>query len=77
MVQAKTVRVVVSSHAPDDSVEKCTDGRLKVSVRARAKAGAANARVIQLLAQHFGVPVSAVIIVRGTTAHHKTVTVYV
>lgn len=76
MVQVKTIRVVVSSYAPDDSVEKCADGRLRVSVRARAKAGAANARVTQLLAQYFAVPISSVIIVKGTTAHHKTVMVY-
>lgn len=43
-------------------------GRLKISVKAKAEAGAANARAVVLLAKHLGVPAKTVRIIKG----HKT-----
>jgi hypothetical protein len=48
-------------------------GRLRIRVTAAPADGAANAAVIDLLAEHFGVPRSAVLIERGATARTKTV----
>lgn len=56
-------------------VEVGADGQLTVFVRERAIDGAANAGVIEALAEHFGVPRSRVDIVRGHTSRSKLVEV--
>jgi len=56
-------------------VEVVEDGSLTVFVRERAVDGAANAGVIRLLAEHFGVPRSRVEIVRGHASRTKLVDV--
>ena len=56
-------------------VEVGEDGSLTVFVRERAVDGAANAAVIRVLAEHFGVPRSRVEIVRGHAARTKLVEV--
>lgn len=47
------------------------DGVLELSVRALAIDGKANKAAIALLAEHFGVPPSAVRLVGGATSRHK------
>ena len=56
-------------------VEASPDGSLTVFVRERAVDGAANDGVVRVLAEHFGVPKSAVQIVRGRTSRSKLVEV--
>lgn len=56
-------------------VEADEEGSLTLFVRERAVDGAANDRVIKLLAAHFGVPKSRITIVRGHTSRQKLVEV--
>lgn len=61
-----SVRVVAG--AKMEGVEALPNNRFRVSVKAKAKAGAANERALELIAKHFGVTTKKVRIVRG----HKT-----
>jgi uncharacterized protein YggU (UPF0235/DUF167 family) len=72
-----TVRVKPGSRAGDRVEELTGDAAagLAVFVRERAVDGAANEGVIRVLAEHFGVPRSAVTILRGHTARVKRVRV--
>ena len=54
-------------------VEADEGGGLTVYVRERAVDGKANEAVIDLLAQHFGVPKSRVVIARGQSSRTKLV----
>ena len=56
-------------------VETGDDGTLTVFVRERAVDGAANAGVVKVLADHFGVSRSRVEIVRGHSSRTKVVDV--
>jgi len=60
--------VRVTAGARRDGIEEISDKRLKVSVKEKPEQGAANVRVVALVAAHFGVPKSHVRIIRG----HKT-----
>ncbi|OGC88088.1 hypothetical protein A2419_01265 [Candidatus Adlerbacteria bacterium RIFOXYC1_FULL_48_26] len=60
--------VRVTAGARKDVVEEVSAKRLKISVKEKPEQGAANARVVVLVATHFGVPKSHVRIIRG----HKT-----
>lgn len=51
------------------------DGTLKVSVRSAPEDGKANAELCEVLAKHFGVPKTAISIVRGHTSRKKVVCV--
>jgi len=53
-------------------VETDPDGGLVVHVRERAVEGAANAAVVRIVAEHFGIPRSRVGIRRGHAARFKT-----
>lgn len=64
----KTLSVRVTTGAKKEKVEELKNGRLKVYVKAKPKQGAANARVIELVAAYYKVPATRVRIVRG----HKT-----
>lgn len=68
-----TVRVKPGSRR-GPIVQETEDGLL-VHVRQRAADGAANAGVVQVLAEHFGTAPSRVKIVRGHTARVKRVRV--
>lgn len=46
---------------------------LRVYTNAAPNDGEANTAVIKMLSKHFGVPKSAITIVRGTTSHDKTI----
>jgi uncharacterized protein YggU (UPF0235/DUF167 family) len=56
-------------------VEADDDGSLTLYVRERAVDGAANAAVIKVLSDHFGVPKSRIDIVRGHTSRSKLIEV--
>jgi hypothetical protein len=67
------LRIIVRPASSNSSIEELDDGRLRVSVRSKAKDGKANAEVRALLAEHFAVPTKDIRIVRGVTASAKTV----
>ena len=48
-----------------------TDGDFVIFVRERAVEGAANAAVTRLLATHYDIPKTRVLLVRGHTSAHK------
>ncbi|WP_054815715.1 DUF167 domain-containing protein [Nocardia arizonensis] len=52
-------------------VETLDDGTLRLYVRAPAVEGKANKAAVELLAEHFGVPKSAVRLVSGATSRFK------
>ena len=66
-----SVRVSTNSDKP--GVEKAGEGQFKVHVRAKPLGGRANAEVCRRLADYFGVPVSAVRVVRGASNNKKTI----
>lgn len=68
-------RIKVTTAAKEDSTKKLPDGRLHVSVRAKAKGGRANAAVRETLAGYFRVLPEQVAIVRGHTGPSKTIRV--
>ena len=67
------VSVTVIPNARRPRVESGPGGGLRVAVTAPAREGRANAAVIDLLAEHFGVAPSTVRIVRGATSRYKIV----
>lgn len=60
--------VRVTAGAKRDAVEEVSAKRLKISVKEKPEQGAANTRVVALVAAHLSVPKSHVRIIRG----HKT-----
>jgi uncharacterized protein len=65
--------VHVKTRSNKESVEVATDGSLLVSVNAAPVDGQANARVIALLARHYGVPKSRIRLVSGRRGRIKIV----
>ena len=70
---AVTVDIVVQPRASRAAVGPVVGDRLRVSVNAPPVDGKANHAVVRALAEAFGVPRSAVEIVRGETGRRKTV----
>ncbi|MDP4020588.1 MAG: DUF167 domain-containing protein [Candidatus Adlerbacteria bacterium] len=62
------IRVRVMAGAKKEGIEALPNNRLKIAVKQKAAQGAANARVVALVAAHFKVPAKKVRIIRG----HKT-----
>lgn len=62
------ISVRVTAGAKKEGIEVFPKNRFKISVKPKAEAGAANERVLELVAKHFKVPVKKVRILRG----HKT-----
>lgn len=67
--------VHVRPGAREQKVEKIDEGPYKVWVKAVPDKGKANAEMVELLAEYFHVPKSAVQIVIGKTAREKLVEV--
>ena len=65
------IRVRVTARAKRERVEVLSDTRLEIAVKQKPAQGAANARVIELVAEHYKVPKKKVRIVRGHTAPSK------
>jgi uncharacterized protein (TIGR00251 family) len=68
-------RVKVNAGAQSESVRELADGTVQVRTRAPATRGKANARVVEMLAEHFGVATAEVEIVAGHTSPIKHVTI--
>lgn len=62
------ISIKVTAGAKKEGIEVLPNNRFKISVRAKAEQGAANKRVLELIALHFRVPIKKVHIVRG---HHS------
>jgi len=69
------LRVKVNAGAQSESVRRLDDGTVQVRTRAPANKGKANKRVVELLAEHFGVAAGDVEIVAGHTHPVKHVEV--
>jgi uncharacterized protein (TIGR00251 family) len=70
---ARKLWVVVKPLAKVEAVAEKAQGDFVVSVRAPAKNGQANARLIELLAAHFGTAKTHVRIVRGHSSRKKLI----
>ncbi|MGW5385663.1 DUF167 domain-containing protein [Nocardia sp. NPDC003963] len=67
-----TVRAVITPNSRKGPlVETLTDGTLRLWVRAPAVEGRANRAAAELLADHLGVPKSAVRLTGGATSRYK------
>lgn len=71
------MRIVVHIRpgAREAKIEKMEEGRYRVWVKARPEKGRANAEMIEVLAEHFGVAKSTIAIVIGKTAREKLIEV--
>ena len=67
------IQVKIKPNSRKESVEKGDDGIYIVRVNAPPIEGKANARLIELLAEHFSIPKSAIEIARGEKSRIKTV----
>ncbi len=65
--------IEVKPSSRKSEVVKLAGGDLRVFVKSPAKEGKANAEVSALLAKHFGVPRSAVSIIKGGRGRKKLV----
>jgi hypothetical protein len=54
-------------------VEMVREGQYRIKVNAKAVDGAANIRLIEILAEHFKVPFGAIRILSGATSRDKVV----
>jgi uncharacterized protein (TIGR00251 family) len=69
------IRVRVQPRASREGIDGAHDGRLKVRVSAPPVEGAANARVVLLLAEQLGVPRSTLTLTRGAKSRDKDILV--
>jgi uncharacterized protein len=67
------ITVKVTPNAKSPSIVRADDGSYKVRVDARAVEGRANKRLIELLAEHFGVSKHGVRILRGENSRNKVI----
>ncbi len=71
LIMARKFWVTVKPLAKKEIVTQRSDTELTVSVREPARDGLANARLIELLAEHFQTAKSRVRILRGQSARKK------
>ena len=62
------VSIKVVAGAKKEGIESLPNSRFKISVKQKPAQGAANKRVVELIAAHFKIPVKKIHIIRG----HKT-----
>jgi uncharacterized protein (TIGR00251 family) len=70
---AQNISVTVKPNAKSTAVRKLTETEYRVTLHAPAQDGKANRALIELLADYFRVPKSAITIVRGEFARNKLV----
>lgn len=69
------IRVHVTPNAREVSVTKVDESIFEVRVDERAAHGRANKRLVEIMAEHLGVPKSKVFIVRGAKTRDKIIEV--
>ncbi len=67
------INVRVKPNSRKEEVKELAPDRLEVKVGAPPEKGRANERVIELLAEHYGVKKSAVRILRGHSSREKLI----
>jgi uncharacterized protein len=67
------VKVTVVPNARSFNIEKISENEYKVRVDAPATEGRANERLIELLADYFGVPRYTVVVKRGFKSRRKLI----
>jgi uncharacterized protein (TIGR00251 family) len=67
------ILVTVKPQARKEGVKKVSEREYEAHVRAPARDGSANRALIELLAEHFAVPKSAIKIERGQFARKKLI----
>lgn len=66
------IKVCVKPQSKQDSIQKITDQEYWVRVKAPPQEGKANQAVVVVLAKHFKLPKSKVVLVRGAKSKEKT-----
>ncbi len=67
------IQVRVQPNAKKPEVIELSPGAFKVKVNAKAIDGAANIRLIEILAEHFQVSFGAIRIISGATSREKAI----
>lgn len=70
-MKERIIKVKVSAGAKTEKIEEIAPDVFKIRVAAPPEKGKANARVAELLAKHFEVPMSRVLLVSGETYREK------
>lgn len=70
-MKERIIKVKVSAGAKTEKLEEIAPDVFKVRVSAPPEKGKANSRVAELLAKHFEVPMSRVLLVSGETYREK------
>jgi uncharacterized protein (TIGR00251 family) len=65
------ITVKIKPNAKEERVEKTGENSYSVWVRQRLVEGRANEALVKVLAEHFGVSKSAVVLVKGRTSRQK------
>ena len=73
MSTKRTLHVRVSAGAKTEKVEELGPDTYKVRVSAPPERGKANARVLELLSKHLGLPLTSLIIHSGHTSRNKVI----
>ncbi len=66
-----TVTVKVSAGARTEKIEEISPGIFKIRVQAPPEKGKANKRIIEMLAEHYNVSVTSVILTAGSISRDK------
>ena len=69
------MHVKVTAGARKESLKQKNEDHFEISVREKAERNMANSRVIEIVANHFGVPVNKVRIVNGHRSPSKLLVV--
>ena len=67
------ISVKVKTNAKENAVKAVDSTHYSVRVNAAPAQGKANNALIELLAEHFGIPRSRIVIVSGFSAHMKVI----
>ncbi len=70
------IKVHVTPNAREISVTKVDESAFEVRVDERAVHGRANKKLVEIMAEHLGVPKSRVLIVRGAKTRDKIIEVF-
>ena len=67
------INVRVSTNAKQVQVTKIDDDSYEVRIDERASEGRANNSLLEILSNHFGVPISRITIIRGAKSRDKLI----
>lgn len=70
------ISVKVKPNAKQEKIEKLSDNSYSVSVKAKPQDGKANYAVREVLAEHFAIPKSRIILITGETSRNKIYEVF-